>query len=62
MILAAPPVPLIEVHADSSNDLSDGEQAPTFDGFAQMMTEAAAVGRRIGAASDDNRRRTERPS
>ena len=66
MILAAPPVSLIEVHAPPSNALSDGEQALTFDGFAQMMPEAAAVaaavGRRIGAASDANRRRTERAS
>jgi len=66
VILATPPVPLIEVHDPPSNALSDGEQALTFDEFAQMMPEAAAVaaaiGRRIGAAIDDSRRQRERAS
>jgi 3-deoxy-7-phosphoheptulonate synthase len=54
---------LIEVHGDPSSALSDGEQALTFDEFARMMPEAAAVaaavGRRIGAAIDMDLRGTE---
>jgi 3-deoxy-D-manno-octulosonic acid (KDO) 8-phosphate synthase len=65
-MLATSPVPLVEVHADPPSALSDAEQALTFDEFALMMTEAAAVaaavGRRIGAASDDSRRQRERAS
>jgi 3-deoxy-7-phosphoheptulonate synthase len=57
---------LIEVHGDPSSALSDGEQALTFDEFARMMPEAAAVaaavGRRIGAAIDMDLRGTERAS
>lgn len=57
---------LIEVHGDPSSALSDGEQALTFDQFARMMPEAAAVaaavGRRIGAAIDMDLRGTERAS
>jgi len=57
---------LIEVHGDPSSALSDGEQALTFDQFARMMPEAAAVaaavGRRIGAVIDMDLRGTERAS
>jgi 3-deoxy-7-phosphoheptulonate synthase len=57
---------LIEVHGDPSGALSDGEQALTFDAFALMMPEAAAVaaaiGRRIGSAVSAGLRGTERAS
>jgi len=57
---------LIEVHGDPSSARSDGEQALTFDEFARMMPEAAAVaaavGRRIGAVIDMDLRGTERAS
>jgi 3-deoxy-7-phosphoheptulonate synthase len=39
---------LVEVHPEPARALSDGHQSLTFDAFAQLMTDVAAVAAAVG--------------